>query len=161
MLTQERLREVLKYDPVVGEFRWRIDIGTGRIGVVAGCLDGKGYLVIKIDRKKYYGSQLAFLYMTGKFAIPTADHKDRNPSNTQWTNLREATRRQNIINSKPTGRSGLKGASWSEAGQKWKSSVKTNGRRIHLGYFETAEEAHHAYMDAARRFYGEFVYSAN
>ena len=158
MLTQKRLKQILHYDLAIGEFRWLVNVGSVKSGTVAGCLDGKGYLVIKIDGKKYYGSQLAFLYITGRFARPTADHKDRNPSNTKWDNLREATWSQSNANQKPRGRSGLKGAAWSEAAQKWKSSVRVKGRRIHLGYFDTAKEANQAYTVAARQHHGEFAY---
>ena len=159
MLTQDRLKEVLSYDPDLGQFRWLVNVArrTNLKGSIAGCLDGKGYLTIKIDRKKYYGSQLAFLYMTGRFARPTVDHKDRDPSNMRWNNLREATRTQNCVNRKPMGRSGLKGACWQAKEQKWVARIRVNGRRLFLGMFDTAEEASAVYLTAARQHHGEFA----
>ena len=41
--------------------------GKIKIGDIAGCLNPKGYLKIKINYNQYFAHRLAFLYMTGEW----------------------------------------------------------------------------------------------
>jgi hypothetical protein len=160
LIVQEELMKLLKYEPDTGRFLWfshpsskcQVDVGQE-----AGCIEAKGYRIIKIHQKCYKAHRLAWLYMTGEWPKGMIDHIDRDPGNCKWRNLREATYSQNHANSvKALGRSGLRGASWSERAKKWKSSVRSGGKRIHLGYFDTAEDARSAYADAVAKFHGEW-----
>lgn len=92
-LTQERLKEVLKYDPISGAFYWVKTRGGCAIrGMYAGCIDrGKGYRRIMIDRKLYATSKLAWLYMTGSFPNGLIAHKNGVNSDDSWENLVEET----------------------------------------------------------------------
>jgi hypothetical protein len=51
--------------------------------------------------------------------------------------------------------SGLKGASRSRG--RWQAQIQHHGKNIHLGRFDSAEEAHAAYVAAAQRLAGEFA----
>ncbi len=56
MLTAQRLREVLNYDPKTGVFTWIKDAGGGeriKAGSVAGWEDKRGYINIGVDGYKY------------------------------------------------------------------------------------------------------------
>jgi hypothetical protein len=54
MITLERLKEVLTYNPENGLFTWIISTNKKIIvGSIAGGIDEKSYLRIKIDGKKY------------------------------------------------------------------------------------------------------------
>lgn len=53
--------------------------------------------------------------------------------------------------------SGLKGVHWAADRGRWVASIQRDGRKQYLGRFRTKEEAHRAYMDAARRLHGEFA----
>lgn len=87
------------------------------------------------------------------------DHKDRNPLNNRRSNLRLATHAENIRNSRKhiDNRSGYRGVSWYTNYQKWKATIRVNGRPMHLGYFDNPEDAHEAYRKAAKEHYGEFA----
>jgi len=40
---------------------------------------------------------------------------------------------------------------------RWHASIQKNGRPRYLGLFSTPQEAHAAYVDAARKLFGEFA----
>jgi hypothetical protein len=93
------------------------------------------------------------------------DHIDGNGLNNifapgeQINNLRAATVGQNATNTRLRldNTSGFKGASWNKAMNKWASQIQHQRKKIHLGFFDTAEDAHSAYCKAAQRLHGEFV----
>ncbi len=150
-LTAERLREVIHYDPLTGIFVWRVK--TSRrivVGSVAGCMHKTlGYVYIRIDGVLHTAHRLATLYMTGEWPIEQVDHKDAVRSNNRWDNLRNADNALNMQNqrrSKGETKSGLLGVDWFEQTKKWRAAIKTNGQRVHIGYFATKEAAHEAYL---------------
>ena len=78
MLTQERLKEVLHYDPETGIFMWLVaPNGRIRVGMEAGS-SHDGYIGIKVDRILYKAHRLAWFYMTGEWPANDVDHWDRN-----------------------------------------------------------------------------------
>ena len=84
------------------------------------------------------------------------DHRDNNGLNNRRENLRAATAKQNCHNQqlRVNNTSGFKGVS--QSGSKWRVHLGVNGKKVHLGYFLTIEEAHHAYVTAAKELHGEF-----
>ena len=157
-LTQERLRQVLHYDPDTGIFRWKVSPSNSvKFGSIAGCVNTIGYWQISIDNERCLGHRIAWRYMTGNWPINDIDHKDRDRSNNRWDNLREATRGQNLSNSKSRCASGLKGAYYKKHRKKWFSHIRHDGIIYRLGDFDTAEEAHAAYAREAKRLHGEFA----
>lgn len=158
MITQERLHRLFEYDPVTGWFTnrvWRTRFAPK--GARAGAATGHGYRRIVIDSQKYYEHHLAWLYIYGEWP-DEVDHKDRDRSNNAIANLREATRTQNNFNSeRPTGESGLRGAYLDKRTMHWYSHIQIGGQVEHLGMFDSAIEAHKAYMAAVERHHGEFA----
>lgn len=105
--------------------------------------------------------------MTGEWPKHQVDHKDTNPSNDKWDNLREATTAQNKANCRKYNRDKascpLKGV---QAVQKrhsirYRAVVTKEGVRRHLGNFDTPEEAHAAYLKASAELHGEFSNDGN
>lgn len=154
MLTTERLKEVLEYDPVTGIFIHR----AGRLqGQIAGNVKPKenNRIILYIDGNLYKAHILAWLYMTGEWPARQIDHEDRNPNNNKWENLREATQSSNTANKLHTpGQSGVRGVDMH--GRKWRAKIKINGKRKYLGVFNTIEEASKAYQNARREYFGNF-----
>ena len=142
-LNQTTLKQLLDYDPLTGDFKWKVKIkGCVMPGDIAGCIDGQGYRVIRIFNKNRKAHRLAWLYMHGDY--PTViDHVDRNRSNNSFSNLRIATRRENTINRSSLSKnaSGYTGVSWHSKAKKWESSVTIKGKRIYLGVFSDPYEA--------------------
>jgi hypothetical protein len=154
-LTPERLRQVMDYDPSIGVFRWRVK-PSKRIpaGAEAGSISGI-YRLVKIDGRPFLAHRLAFLWMTGEWPLDEVDHRDTDPLNNRWSNLRAATGAQNRQNMRQAPRSnrstGLLGASFDRRTGLYKSQIMVGGRWYWLGRFPTAEAAHEAYLTAKRR----------
>lgn len=87
------------------------------------------------------------------------DHKDRQPLNNQRENLRFATRAQNVANSKirSDNKSKFKGVSFYKRNGKWRAQITANGKKLFLGYYDTAEQSSIAYKQAAKFHFGEFA----
>ena len=156
MLTAERLREVLSFDPESGVFTWRVSNGRRAVaGREAGFVHSKGYRRIRIDGALYEAHRLAFLFMTGAWPTQGIDHRDGDPSNNAWSNLREATPSQNRANSRPQCSALPKGVSWNGSG--FRARISANGDRVHLGTYATPAEAALVYKAAAKDLHGEFA----
>lgn len=165
--TLDQLAQLLHYDPLTGAFTWRVDRRMGRTGKghliaragdAAGSVDSQtGYLNITatIDGQhyRYAGHRLAVLFMTGEWPTHHVDHRDGCRLNNRWKNLREVTQEinnQNQRRARSDNESGLIGAHFNKRTGKFRSSIKTAKKYQHLGTFDSAEEAHQAYIAAKR-----------
>ena len=158
MLTFERLKELLSYDPCTGEFRWLVDRQRARKGSIAGTIcPVYGYRLIGIDYKHYRANRLAFLFMTGVWPKETVDHIDRVRTNDAWSNLRDVSFEVNSRNRSvsPKSRSGVNGVNWQEDRQRWFAHVSIGGKSKALGRFKKLEDA-----IAARRSAEEAIHAA-
>lgn len=161
MITQNILKEMLRYEPSTGKFIWLVDRYSKKCaGKVAGWKVNNGYIRIRVGGCGYQAHRLAYLYMTGKFPKNEIDHVNGDKADNRWNNLRSATREQNACNKKrpATNTSGYKGVSWSR--NKWYAQIQINKKKINLGRFKTADAAHLAYVNAAKELHKEF-YKAN
>lgn len=87
------------------------------------------------------------------------DHINGDGLDNRRANLRVATAAQNQANRKIpiSNTSGYKGVSWHKKDCKWQAKIKVNYRTIYLGTFSDPEEAHAAYIAAAKKYFGEFA----
>ena len=137
MLTQTRLKQVLRYQPRTGLFYWLVDKGArAKAGNVAGSISkSTGYVAIGIDGTIYLAHRLAVLYMTGKWP-DEIDHKNRKRSKNHWLNLRDGTRSQNLRNAglSKANKTGFKNIVWDKHRQRYAvrllidDKIKTIGR---------------------------------
>jgi len=151
--SQERLLELFEYDPEVGSFKRLITVGSNatKDTVIFGPLDHYGYPYIVVDRKPYKSHRLAWIISNGD--IPEhlrIDHINRNRSDNRLCNLRLVTHMENCHNQtlKSINTSGYPGVN--KKNKKWRARIKANYKNIHLGYFDTKEEAYQAYLDAKK-----------
>jgi hypothetical protein len=73
------------------------------------------------------------------------DHINHDPLDNRKCNLRIVTIKQNNWN-----RKSVKGYSWSKQANKWWAKIIVNNKLIHIGYYNTEEEAHNAYLLAKK-----------
>lgn len=167
--SQERLKQVLEYNPDSGVLTWKPrpenryftthkEAGT-RCWQANGAPSGK---LISIDMVRYKVSRIIWVITYG--SLPDGyeiDHANGNPWDDRLCNLRLATHDQNKANrrSMVKSKTGLKGVSVRKDGR-FDACLKFNRKRYWLGSFRTAEEAAKAYADFSMEMFGEFSFEA-
>ena len=159
MLTLDRLKSVINYNPLTGLFTWMVNTKRIRKGFTAGHIHSSGYVRIAIDGTIYRAHRLAWFYMTGASPSAHVDHINRIRSDNRWENLRLATSSQNSCNSsiRSKNSSGVKGVHWSKQKDKWEAQITVKGEKLFIGSFVDLELAKLA-IDAAReKFHGTYA----
>ena len=155
MIDANTIRRLLDYDPDTGVFRWREHHYIRYVGAVAGCSMGSGYRRVHIAGKKYYEHRLAWLYVYGVWPTNQIDHINTVKNDNRICNLREATRSQNHANKSKYKGELLKGVKKYPHG-KFSAHVSINNKKIYLGMYDTEEQAHAAYCEAAQQAFGAY-----
>jgi len=156
MITHERLKEVLSYNKSTGLFRWKKQLNArGVKGAVAGANSfSSGYRIVSIDCKQYRAARLAWFYVHGEWPKHVIDHINGVRHDDRICNLRDVTQLTNTQNFREpmsNNQSGYLGVDWKKDKQKWRAQIRTNGKKVCIGYFATAELAHQAYVEAKRQ----------
>jgi hypothetical protein len=159
-MTQDEIKQVIHYDVQTGVFRWRFSgkshAGKKKPWSIAGTHHNKGYIEIAINRKRYLAHRLAWMYVYGEWPNQFIDHKNGNPLDNRIENLRDVSHKTNCENKRTIGTkntSGYLGAGWREDRKKWRGVITVNRKQKFLGFFDTAELAHQAYLNAKREFH--------
>lgn len=162
MLTVERLKEVLRYEPETGFWFWLVNRMSGvKAGDRAGYLsDGTWRLCV--DGRRYHSNRLIWLYMTGTWPPEHVDHENTDRLDDRWLNLRLASHSENQANRKVFRNNllGMKGVKRVRRTNRFQARIYFGGKSHHLGCFDTPEEANDAYRIAAERVHREFARAA-
>lgn len=138
---------------------WVYDKVTGLIskdGVVKGCKDNNGYVVIWYNKKLIRAHRLAFL-LQGLELPPQVDHINGIKDDNRWENLRGVTNMENQYNRRGNSKYGhMKGAYYDKKSKKWYSLIRKGGKRRYLGTFSSEEAAASAYKKASLELHGEY-----
>ncbi|XTQ96376.1 HNH endonuclease [Xanthomonas sacchari] len=151
---------MILYDPDTGVFTNRVTRNNcAKAGAATGCRNQHtGYVVIRFRSQLYLAHRLAWLFVHGiDPGELDVDHINGDQGDNRIGNLRLATRRQNLLNSKRpvTNTSGQKGVSRRRG--KWHARIRTEAGIRHIGDFSDYEEAVTAYRAAANQVAGEFA----
>lgn len=144
-LTQERLKELIHYNPDNGEFTRIKNITTrwlNGVGVLSPVLGDRGYKSISVDGWKHRLHRLAFLYMEGYFP-EQIDHINHKRDDNRWCNLREVNFKINARNMKKSRRnkSGVVGVHKHGSCDLWVAQIKNNNKTKHIGAFKNKNDA--------------------
>jgi len=170
--TLAEMSALLAYDPETGLFTWKprapemfvcakhqkrecLRWNNRHAGNIAGHVNSKGYVSINIFGKQRKAHRLAILFTTGNWPKKDIDHINMNKADNRISNLREATRQENVANSnlRASNKSGIKGV-WSHRIKgKWVAGISTK----HIGVFDCPAAASFAYQIKAHELYGEFA----
>lgn len=139
-MNQERLKELVKYDPVNGEFH------SLRTGKQYSRFNPEGYLNIFLDGHYYRGGRLAWLYVFGEWPPELVDHINGKRGDDRIVNLRLASRSENAANARGKRRRALpKGVCFSprkdRISRPYRAQIMCKGVAYCLGWHETVTKA--------------------
>ncbi len=160
ILTQSRLKEILHYNPETGDFIWKESHGKCTKGRIAGGLTSQGYWRIGIDKTRYRGHLLAWLYMYGhmpKHPKEQIDHINQNRSDNRIVNIRllssdfcQTAHEKNSRNysQRSDNTSGCTGVCLCKESNKWHAKIYVNKKPKSLGRHENIADAIKARKEA-------------
>lgn len=149
----EYAKEHLHFNFETGEVTWKKypkNFNKVNKPIVAGTAHHSGYRTIVLQNKYYQLHRIIWAVYYGKMPTNCIDHIDLNKSNNRIANLREATNFQNGYNRDvyKNSTSGFKNVQWDAVSNKWRVRVRVNGKRHHVGRFESKDDA----INAAKAF---------
>ena len=170
------VRKIIKYDPNTGVLTWLhrdddmfqkgkrtnneiANVWNARnANKPAGNFNGR-YIIVRFYGIHYAAHRLAWLLyyeVDPEFQI---DHIDGNKTNNKISNLREATKSENMMNrgAQKNSKSGIKGIMFEEKRGKWKAEITLNRKNYFLGRFYDLDEAIHARKEAEKIYHGDFA----
>lgn len=163
-LTQAYLKECFDYDPETGNLIWRerprshfktrqaFESSRRFVGRAAGACDR--YRLVHLG-KLYGAHRLVWFWHHGRFPAGEIDHINRDGLDNRIENLRECSRTQNVwcMRSK---RQGLRGV-YRTSSNRWQALIRVDGKKRHLGCFDSEKDAALAYARAAVDHFGKFA----
>lgn len=149
ILTQNQLHSLLAYDPDTGVLTWR---KTNRR---AGTKHYSGYRNVFVDGKCYIEHRVIWLYVHGEWPTCDIDHINRIRDDNRLANLRLTSRAENCQNQpiRKTNKSGKTGVYFHRVSKKWAAVINVNKQQLHLGTFNSRDEALEARRNAEMQHY--------
>lgn len=157
LLTAERAREKLDYDPETGVFTWRTHYFSHLVGQRAGGRareeGGRMRVTMCIDGARHEAGRVAWLMMTGERPNGRVAFLNGDNTDLRWANLVVRTHSESMV-----------GRSWSKVSPyrgvnlqagRWLAQIGKDRKTLHIGSFGTPEEAARAYDARARALYGD------
>lgn len=166
----EVLRQLLRYEPETGQFFWKERgpewfsaeiyqkaFNTRYAGAEA--LTGRdkfGYLSGSVQNCSVKAHRVAWAHFYGVWPACEVDHINGDKSDNRIDNLRDVTRSVNGRNlSVPVRTNGMPQGVWIDKRKlhrPFRAKIEVSGKQIHLGGYATPNEAHAAYLAAAKRY---------
>jgi hypothetical protein len=153
-----------------GALRWRIrprdhfstdaawrTFNTRNGGTIAGTDQGSGYLVVCCGYRRLYAHRVVYALHAAGWPRSEVDHIDGNRANNAPSNLRLATRKQQLGNTARSrvNSSGFKGVARCQ--NRWRAYIVADRKQKHIGVYDTPEQAAAAYKEAAASLFGDFA----
>ena len=174
----ELLRKLLRYEPETGKLFWlprtpdffepgkysrnrRCAVWNARYAhkEALAAKHGNGYLSGALFDQRMFSHRAIWAIQTGNWPTLQIDHIDGDRANNKWSNLRQASRSENMRNMRSHKGSTSKylGVSWGARDKKWVACIWTNGQRVSLGSHANEIDAAIAYDKAAAQYHGSFA----
>lgn len=147
METLAEFKRYVSYDPETGLIT---SVKTGEVLGSPREGNGKTYLRIMINGKRYRSHRLAWLFITGSFPQEEIDHINGNGCDNRAVNLREVNRVDNCKNRrKPSNNTtGVVGVYKHRPTGGWQAQIRVNYQLKNLGVFREFEKAVNARKQA-------------
>ena len=158
-LAKNLMSVLFDYNEETGDLIWKLpSYLKQRKGEAVGFINEKGYKEVCLNHRRYRIHRLVYFMHYGD--VPDIlDHINNDRTDNRIENLRPADSSQNSYNRKLVGsnKSGIKGVYWSKHNNKWRGQIKVRGKKLHIGYFDTLEEAAVIMKPAREKLHGEFA----
>lgn len=163
------LRKHLRYERSTGKLFWHSrPLSDFRLpawgrywnrrwaGKEAGSITDFGHYTVGLFGGTYKAHRIIWKMVTGKEPPPVLDHRDKNPANNKWGNIRAATFGENFVNRSvvwcKAGHSGIRKRTYG-----WEARIHKDKKCIQIGTFKTKSLAIAARKKAEAELYGEFA----
>jgi len=152
----ELLRQLLRYDPDTGKLYWKERTpdmfkkesdckawNKRYAGKEAFKATVMGYKVGNIFDVQYKAHRVIWSIFYNDCSGFTIDHINGDSTDNRIVNLRKSNALDNMKNRKLqlNNKSGALGVCWFKGSNKWKAYIKDNKKNIHLGYFDSLDDA--------------------
>ena len=154
-LTFARVSEALSYNAETGVVTWKVWRNQNATpGKQAGNIcKTTGYIKVQVDGRTKAAHRLAWLLAYGRYPNGDVDHINGIRTDNRLCNLRELPRHENMQNQRAArsdSKSGILGVHYCARNQRFKAQIQVRGKKIALGYFDSADAASAAYITAKR-----------
>jgi len=167
-LPVDHLHELFDYNTETGVLYWRprsakwfkaiqymYPWNARFAGKPAGHVGAHGYSSVRVHPRYYRAHRIIMAMQLGHWPKHQVDHIDQDRGNNRLHNLREASFVDNAKNHSrhKSNTSGVTGVHWSRRDSVWIAKVGHGNNRIHLGSFQSLDDAAEA-RRKAERIYG-------
>lgn len=119
------------------------------------CSRSNKYLTVYYEGRNVYAHRLAFFLEEGVWPSDDVDHINGDKKDNRWSNLRKATRSQNLMNK--SGKRVLpKNVYWIERVSKYRVKFKIKGKMIDGGYWDNVVDATVMALLLREHYHGEY-----
>lgn len=153
MISIYAINKRFAYNKELGTFTYISDSRFHKIGDIVGA-STHGYIRLCFGYETYLAHRIAWLLVNGTWPKYHIDHIDGDKTNNAIRNLRDIQHvynAQNVKSARGCSKTGLLGAWPSTSSCRFVSQIMANGTRKHIGTFDSAEDAHQAYLIEKRR----------
>ncbi|MCO9872104.1 HNH endonuclease [Salmonella enterica subsp. enterica serovar Reading] len=154
MLEMENWADVFEYRN--GKLFWSISPSRGvKSGSQAGCKHPYGYMHVRYKGRNYKVHRAIWEMHYG--AIPdgmTIDHINHVRDDNRIDNLRVVSMHENNKNAskRNDNTTGVTGVYWRKDRSEWQAKIYTDGKQVHIGYFNDFQSAVNARLSAEKKF---------
>lgn len=150
-MERSELLKLVTYNREEGKLYWwnPPQPNTKRLmGKEAGTINVHGYSILMYRKKGYLIHRLIWLIEKGTWPKGVVDHINGIKTDNRIENLRDVTFTQNTRNTYRHRAGKLLGTGWHKNHKRWRAFMRVNGKQVHLGLYDSEQEAHRAYLRA-------------
>ncbi|AUE23479.1 HNH endonuclease [Escherichia phage vB_EcoS_HSE2] len=139
--------DYFRYDTNTGKLYWRVtNSNRAPAGSEVAAVRNWGYVCVRLHGRTFQAHRIIWDMMKPENKLQPGeeiDHIDHNRENNLLSNLRKTTRKENSRNLSlaRNNTSGVTGVRFDKSRGKWRAEIKVKKRVIHLGRFETIDDA--------------------
>lgn len=152
----EDLRQYVNCDVDTGEITWLVSRGKATAGTPVGLKAGHPYRSFVVNGRRYLAPRVVWWFAHGRWPANQIDHVNGDKCDNRICNLRDVdgkTNRQNLRKPQRNNKAGYLGVYRHRS--KFAAAITVRrGCTRYLGVFNSAEEAHRAYVTAKRSLHG-------